>query len=49
MNEMQVLFIFCVFYSGAMSVVLWANLLSRKRLEAHLKHEQFPDRFDRGA
>lgn len=48
MNEIQLVFLFCVFYSGALSLVIWANLVARKRLEAHLREEEI-SLFDRGA
>jgi hypothetical protein len=41
MSETQMLFLFCMFYSGAVSLVIWANLVSRARQEASLESEQF--------
>jgi hypothetical protein len=49
MNEMQMLFWFCIFYSGVMSLVLWANMMSRKRLEAQPNEGPFSEEYDRGA
>ena len=53
MSEGQMVFLFCVIYSGALSVVIWVNLLARERLKAHLSNPEFraesPDKFKRGA
>lgn len=44
MTEMQMLFLFCVFYSGAVSLVIWANLVSQQRQEARAENESAPER-----
>jgi len=53
MSEGQMVFLFCVFYSGVLSVVIWINLLTRERLKAHLADPEFrgesPDKFQQGA
>ena len=36
MSEGQMVFLFCVIYSGALSVVIWVNLVTRERVRAHL-------------
>jgi hypothetical protein len=40
---------FCLIYSGALSVVIWVNLVTRQRLEARMNSEPTPQRYNRGA
>jgi hypothetical protein len=47
MSEAHILFLFCVVYSGALSVAVWTNMLVQKRLKAHLKNEDFFADFNR--
>jgi hypothetical protein len=50
MSEMQVVFLFCVVYSGALSLAIWANLLAQKRMETHFAEERDSfQKFERGA
>jgi len=35
------IFLFCVIYSGALSGAIWANLLTRERLRAHLADPEY--------
>ena len=44
MTEMQMLFMFCVLYSGAISVVIWANLVSQQRRDAEVEAHRVPPR-----
>jgi hypothetical protein len=36
MSEGQMILLFCVVYSGVLSVAIWANLVARQRMQAHL-------------
>lgn len=36
MGEGEMILMFCVLYSGALSVVIWANLVARERMRAYL-------------
>jgi hypothetical protein len=53
MSDGQLVFLFCVIYSGALSVVVWANLVARQALRAHLREPdlrgEFPAKLRRGA
>lgn len=45
MSEGQMILLFCVVYSGALSVAIWANLIARQRLQAHIVNEpEHPER-----
>ncbi|WP_413291288.1 hypothetical protein [Bdellovibrio sp. HCB337] len=41
MTDGQMLFMFCVVYSGALSVVVWLNLIAQERMKAHLADPEF--------
>jgi len=43
MSEGQMILIFCLVYSGALSVAIWANLVARERLQAHLENPEASD------
>lgn len=53
MSDLHILFLFCVIYSGALSAVIWVNLLTRERLKARLVDPEFrgpsPENLKRGA
>ena len=53
MSEGQMVFLFCVIYSGALSVVVWVNLVTRERLRVHLSDPDYPgespEKFRKGA
>jgi len=49
MSDVQMVFVFCLVYSGALSVVIFANWMARKRQEAPVANEEFPLGFDKGA
>ncbi len=36
MSEGQMILLFCVVYSGALSVAIWANLVARQRMQGRL-------------
>lgn len=51
MTEGQMVFLFCVVYSGALSLVIWLNLVMREKIRVHLEDPEFRDdpKFKQGA
>lgn len=52
MTEGQMVFLFCVVYSGALSLVIWLNLVMREKIRVHVEDPDFQDesgKFKQGA
>lgn len=50
MSEGQMILMFCVVYSGALTLAIWTSLMTRQRMQAHFDNDTEPaKKFRQGA
>lgn len=53
MSEGQMILMFCLIYSGALSLAIWANLVARQRMQAYIRTDadggSSPEGYKQGA